>query len=85
MCTVLQGTIILTARWDSLALKGLCHELNNFLKANNIKLVGTFCTCATWFLKVVTPLMKKSNTKFWLAPLILTYFENPFNSPLQRL
>ncbi len=74
MCTtVLQVTIILTARWDSLALKGLCHELNYFQMANNIKLVLSVHALMV-FTFFVAPLMKKSNTKLKLAPLILTNF-----------
>jgi hypothetical protein len=42
MCTLLQGTIILTARWDSLALKGLCHELNIFLMTFKIIILNWY-------------------------------------------
>ncbi len=50
--------------------------------------IGTFCTCADPFLQIfVSYLMKKSNSKFYLAPLKLQYFHyfvNPSSNPLQR-
>jgi hypothetical protein len=41
-CVRLEALLML-CRYDTAFLKGLCHEMNNVLKALRIKLVGTFC------------------------------------------